>query len=460
MKGLWSTLALVVVAAGLGAYIYFVDAERPETELKAKVFSVAADDIEELRVTAKGDTSVLKKIDGKWMLVEPVATDADQNEVTALVGGLTSLEITREVDPKAANLAEYGLTAPKSDISFTAKGGVTGRVRLGDQTPAGSDLYAVQGDDARVFLVATFVETSLARSAFELRDKRVLRFERDQADGLEITADGRVPVTFTRANSDWRVTAPVNARGDYGAIEGLLTRLSTTMMSGIETTDLTDLKKYGLDQPSSSIVIKAGSTTATLAVGTSVEGKAYARDMARPMVFTVDPAFATELLKDAGEYRKKELFEFRAFSAKSLVVTRGADTVTFTKVAGSGDNPTDKWTIATGGATRDADAAKMDDLLAKLSNLRADIFVAAAPAAAATPAVKIAAAFDENKKEDASIGRDGADAYGTRPDEAGAMKLTGSAVDEALKALDEVLAPPAPATTAAPPAGTPPEKKQ
>ena len=461
MKGLWSTLALVAVAAGLGAYIYFVESERSDTEVKEKVFAVAADDIEELRVTAKGETSVLRKTDGTWLLVEPVATDADQNEVTALLGGLTSLEITREVDPKAANLAEFGLTAPKSDITFKAKGGVTGRVRLGDQTPAGSDLYAVRGDESRVFLVATFVETSLARSAFELRDKRVLRFERDKADGLEITAAGRVPVTFTRTNSDWRVTAPVNARGDYGAIEGLLTRLSTTMMSGIETTDLTDLKKYGLDQPSSSIVVKAGSTSATLAVGTSAEGKAYARDLARPMVFTIDPAFATELLKEAGEYRKKELFEFRAFSAKSLVITRGADTVTFTKVAGTGDTPTDKWTIAAGGTTRDAESAKMDDFLAKLSNLRADVFVAAAPAPAMAPAVKVTVEFDENRKEDASIGRDGADAYGTRPDEAGAMKLTGSAVDEAVKALDDVLAPPAPAAPPAPGApGAPPEKKE
>ena len=243
MKGVWSTLALVAVAAGLGAYIYFVDADRSAGEVKEKVFTVAADDIEELRVTAKGETSVLKKADGKWMLVEPVATDADQNEVTALIGGLTSLDIAREVDANASSLAEYGLTAPKSDITFTAKGGVTGRVRLGDQTPTGSDLYAVKGDGTRVFLVAPFVETSLARSPFDLRDKRVLRFERDQADGLEITAAGRVPVTFTRANSDWRVTAPVNARGDYGAIEGLLTRLSTTMMSGIETTDLADLKR-------------------------------------------------------------------------------------------------------------------------------------------------------------------------------------------------------------------------
>ena len=56
----WSTLALVAVAAGLGAYIYFVDAERSTTEVKEKVFTVAADDIEQLRVTAKGETSVLK----------------------------------------------------------------------------------------------------------------------------------------------------------------------------------------------------------------------------------------------------------------------------------------------------------------------------------------------------------------------------------------------------------------
>jgi hypothetical protein len=160
------------------------------------------------------------------------------------------------------------------------------------------------------------------------------------------------------------------------------------------------------------------------------------------MVFTIDPAFATELLKEAGEYRKKELFEFRAFSAKTLAITRGAETVTFTKVPGSGENPADKWTISGSGATRDADAAKMDDLLAKLSNLRADTFVAAAPAQAAAPIVKVTAEFDENKKEEAGIGRDGAEAFGTRPDEAGAMQLNGSAVDEALKALDDVLAPP------------------
>ena len=95
------------------------------------------------------------------------------------------------------------------------------------------------------------------------------------------------------------MTAPSNGRGDYGAIEGLLTRLSTTMMSGIESTDVSAVQKYGLDAPAATVVVKAGSASATLAIGTTVEGKAFARDLARPMVFTIDGAVATELQKGA-----------------------------------------------------------------------------------------------------------------------------------------------------------------
>ena len=452
----WSTLALVAVAAGLGAYIYFVDAEKTDTEAKEKVFTVAMDDVEELRVTAKGETTRLRKTNGAWALVEPVATDADSNDVNTLLSSLTGLEVNREVDPKAADLAQFGLAAPKTDISFTAKGGVTGRLRLGDATPTGGDLYAVKGDEARVFLVSTFVETNLARSSFDLRDKRVLRFERDKADGLEIAAKGQPPVSFARTNSDWRLTAPVNARGDYGAIEGLLTRLTTTMMTAIETTDVSDLKKYGLDAPASTLVVKAGSATSTLAVGTSADGKAYARDLSRQMVFTVDPSFATELLKDAADYRRKDLLEFKPFSLAEATFTRGADTVVLKKVKAA-DNAPDTWKVTAGGSTRDADGAAVDELLSKVGLLRADSFVAAVPAGAATPVLKVKATFDESKTEEASLGRAGADAYGTRADEPGALKLSGSVLDDVLKALDAVAAPPTPA---APAAGTPATPKK
>ena len=462
MRGVWSTLALVAGALGLGAYLYFVDSTRTDTAAKEKVFTVAADAVEELRIVSKGDTSVVKKTGGVWALVEPLATDADSNEVTALVNSLTSLELNREVDPKAADLAQYGLASPKADITFTAAGGATGRLRLGDATPTGSDVYAVKGDDARVFLVSTFAETSLVKSAFDLRDKRVLRFERDKVDGLEITSAGAT-ATLTRTNSDWRVTAPSGARGDYGAIEGLLTRLSTTMMSGIETTDLGALPKYGLDQPATTVVVKAGSASATLAIGTSTDGKVFARDLARPMVFAIDGALATDLQKGAAEYRRKDVFDLRTFSAQQLVLTRGAETITFQKKAGAGENPVDTWTVTGPGAAaaREVKTGLMEEALNKLTGLRARTFDAAPPAAGTTPIMKVSAQFDEGKKEDASFARAGDDALVVRADEAGAMRLDIAAVEEALKAFDAVLAQPAPPAAPVPPpaAGAPPEKK-
>jgi len=456
MRGGWSTLALVAVALGLGAYIYFVDSKRPDTEAKEKVFAVESDAVDVVRVIAKGDTTVLKKSDGGWALAEPLATDADTNTVTGLVNSLTSLEVVREVDPKATDLAQYGLAAPKADITFTGKNGATGRLRLGDYSPAATDMYALKGDDTRVFLVTISAENSLVKSAFELRDKRVLRFERDQVDGLDITTPSGT-VSLTRTNSEWRLGAPSGARGDYGAIEGLLTRLSTTMMSAIETTDVTTPQKYGLDQPVATVVVKAGSATATLVLGATADAVTFARDLARPMVFRMDPAFATDIQKDGNEYRRKEVFDVRAFSATKIVLTRGADTVTFQKKAGTGDAPADTWAVTGPGSTaaREASAGLMEEALTKLTGLRARSFDAAAPAGT-TPVMTVNAEFEENKKEAASFGRAGADIVVVRPDEGGAMRLDVTAVEDVLKAFDAVLAPPAPAT---PPAAATPEKK-
>ena len=143
-------------------------------------------------------------------------------------------------------------------------------------------------------------------------------------------------------------------------------------------------------------------------------------------------------------------------------MTRGTQTVTLTKVPGSGDNAAEKWQVAVSGddafGARDADAGKVEDLLSKLSGLRAASFADKAPAAT-TPAIKVAARFDENSREEAGIARQGSTVVATRADEAGVAMLEAPAFDEALKALDAVIAPPAPAAPATPPAAAAPEKK-
>jgi hypothetical protein len=148
-------------------------------------------------------------------------------------------------------------------------------------------------------------------------------------------------------------------------------------------------------------------------------------------VFTVEPSLATDLQKGLGDYRRKDVFDFRSFSANRIEIRRGADTVTFEKTKDK-DNQ-EAWRT---GAGQTADTTKVEDLLTKLSSLRAQSFEQTPPAAMKSPEITATVRFDESKTETVSLGRSGSDVFATRADEAGAAKLETTPYEDAVKALD------------------------
>ena len=125
MRGLRSTLVLFVMAAGLGAYLYFVESKKPveDANAKKKVFSYEADKIDQLQLTsASGEVTALKKDASGWTIVKPVSAPADQAIVNNVVTSLANLEEDRVVEENAADLAPYGLGAPRIDVTFNLAG--------------------------------------------------------------------------------------------------------------------------------------------------------------------------------------------------------------------------------------------------------------------------------------------------------------------------------------------------
>lgn len=451
MRGLKSTLAFVLILAGLGGYIYFVDAERPAggVEQKEKVFTVEADQLQEIRVTTGGETSVLRKADGTWQMAEPVATDADQTEVSSLSSNLATLEENRVVDENASDLAQYGLAEPAIEIAFKADGDVNGALALGDKTPTSSDLYAVRPGEQRVFLVSAFLESTFNKTPFDLRDKRILHFERDKVDRLDI-AVGPTRIALARNGSEWALEQPIAARGDYGAIEGLLTRLSSASMTKLVEAPK-DLEALGLAQPEVVLTLGTGSSKAELAVGPERDGEVHAQDRARNLVFTIDPTLATDLHKGADDYRDKDLFEFRPFNAARLRIARGDDTYEFQKVAGQGEGAAEVWQRVTAESLAEVEGAKMDELLNKLSAIRAQSFSGSTDSTGLQqPALVVSVSYDDGKFERVRMSRSGGEAFAARDQEPGAARLDQTAFDEGMKALDAALAPPDTTQTSAP----------
>jgi hypothetical protein len=360
--------------------------------------------------------------------VEPVQADADAGELTSITGSLSSLDVQRVVDEKPADLAGFGLEPARIDVAFKAKG-MTGerRILLGEKTATGGDLYAKLPDSPRVFLVSSFLESTFNKTTFALRDKAVLKIDRQKADGLDIVS-GKTQLSFVKEGDAWKMTKPLAVHADYAAVEGAIERLSSAQMQGLAPDQNGPIKQYGLDAPTATVTIKTGSSSASLSLGKTENAVVYAKDASRPIIFTVAPTLTTDLVKDAADYRRKDLFDFRSFTATKVEFKRGAETQTFTK---SKEKDADVWKNAAG---KTVETAKIEDLLSKTSGLRATSFEAAAHPSLKTPALTVSATFDKGS-ETVMFGKAGTDVYaGTG--EPGSAKLDAAPFDEALKALD------------------------
>ena len=436
MRGLTSTIILVVVLGGLVGYIYFVDSrqEGADADAKPRAFgTITADQIEELEIRAAGgEAARLQRAGQSWQLAEPVKASADSGAVDTLATNLQSLEMQRVVEENPSDLAQYGLNPARIDIGFRLRDQKElQHLLIGDKTPTGGDLYAKRADRNQVFLVSSFIESIFNKTPFDLRDKSVLEVDRETVTGIEISK-GAATVELVRNGSDWRIGKPVAVRADYGAVEGVLTRLTSTDMQKV-VSETGEGGPYGFERPPLTATVISGSSRATLVFGRAADGGGYyARDASRPVVFTVEEALPLEVGKDVTDLRRKDLFDSRSFSARRLEIRRGTGTVEYEKAEVDGK---ETWRTPAG---QTADTATIEDALTKLSNVRAESFEAAVHPSLKTPTVTVTVRFDEDKTETVSFGRAASVVYASRADEPGSAVVLASAADDAIKAVDEL----------------------
>jgi hypothetical protein len=442
MRGLRSFAALLVVLIGLGAYLYFVESKRTpgdDEEKRDKVFAVEADKIDEITIKpVSGEPTTLRKSGNDWQIVQPAAARPDAGEISGLTSSLSSLEIQRVVDEQAPDLNEYGLEKPRLEVDFKS-GGQEHKLLIGAKTPPGSDLYARLGDQRKVFLIPSHLESTFNRNTFDLRDKTVLHVEREAIDNIELSSGGQT-VKLSKGDAEWRVVEPVTVPADFSAINGLLSTLTSAQMKSIEATPAADLKKYGLDKPAATVRVGSGSSRAALLIGgPSTDGSVYARDESRPDIFTIESSLLTELQKPASDYRQKDLFDARVFNATRIEATRDGQTVAFerTKIKDKDGKEEEKWQQVLP-SRKDVDGPKVEALVSAATGARAVSFVDdAARTPLSKPELTLAIKHDNGAKEDrVAFARSRSDAYAARQGSPGAARFEATTLDGIIKALD------------------------
>ena len=300
----------------LGGYLYFDSKREPgDRKKQEKVFAdVEADKIEQLTVkSAAGEqTTVAEAGQRAGRSTQPAGRRPDEAEISGITSNLASLEVQRVVDEQASDFKQYGLDPARIEVTFKA-GGQDRNLLIGQKTPTGTDLYARLADKPRVFLISSYLESTFNKSAFDLRDKTILKIDRDKVDSVEVDHAGTDASSSPSRAPTGSMTAPVDARADFSAVEG---DPRTAEHRADESHHGRGRRRTSRNtdstQPAATVHLGSGSSQAGLAIGKSAgEGVVYAKDVSRPMVFTIESAIADELKKPADDFRVKDLFDAR-----------------------------------------------------------------------------------------------------------------------------------------------------
>jgi Domain of unknown function (DUF4340) len=441
MRKYLNTLVAIVVLAALWGGFYFYGKhkakEKPPSESKQeKLLPLNSSHIESFTLTPRDGeplTCALEK--GQWAIVKPRALPADQAEVNSFLSTLTDATIDDVVNPHPTDLAPFGLDQPAEtlDVSTNSKP-ASFVLKLGDETPTSGGIYAQVAGNPRVVKLASYLESSLEKKLFDLRDKRAVTIDFDQLKRLEVVSKKNSYTLVKNPEGVWDLVLPPAVRADHFAVDGLVNQLRNLSMKSIVSEDKTNSGKYGFIAPTLTVALTGPEVSQTLALGRQDEkdgGSYYAENSALSPVFTLNSSLLTQLDKQPADLRDKDLFSFSSLDAKNLrIETPGGRRVLALQK--------DKWK-QTAPSAKDVSRDKMDDLLGDLRDLRAESFPKGLTLAAAGlnhPAYRFEVEFgDKNQKEIVEVSKVKDHLYARRSTDPLPSELSKDALDSIQKAL-------------------------
>src|SRR5437899_2963974 len=282
----------------------------PSESATTKLVIIPEDQFREIEIKHRnGETVHLQRNDSKWQITAAKFLPADADAVSSMLSTLSSLSSDRTVEDKATSLDQYGLTQPAIELDIIDKNKKTSRLLIGDDTPAGTAVYASIAGDPRVFALSSYKKSSLDKSPNDLRDKRLLTFDSDKVSSIELTAKKQT-IAFGRSKDQWQIVKPKPFRADRSQLEELLRTLRDAKMDlGASEDEKKAATAFSAGTPLAAAKVTDVSGTQDLQVRKNKDDY-YAKSSAVSGIYKVSSGTGPALDKGLDDFRNKKLFDF------------------------------------------------------------------------------------------------------------------------------------------------------
>ncbi len=208
-----------------------------------------------------------------WQISYPDKLKADPDEVSSLIRQINSLRVKEFIAEKTDKPAAFGLAKPTLSLTVTAgKDQLQRRLLIGRRDKEKQGIYARRGERPQIMLLDTKVTTKLTKEIFDLRERRILKFDTVWVNELELDYPERA-LQLKKEGGDWQLVKPEKAPAKGYMVESLIYGLAylkaTAFIEGKPKPDAV----YGFDKPQVKATLKLlqgdQSSTLSLLVGAS-----------------------------------------------------------------------------------------------------------------------------------------------------------------------------------------------
>ena len=319
-----------------------------------------------------------EKRDGTWRVTYPIEVKADTQEIEDILSELRSLQVsTFEADQAdadtAAQLEKTGLDTPRIQIELT-DGNNTHALDIGAEVPPENGtprhVYVKSVHQHAIYTVSDDIYQLLSTSVFDLRDKRIIDFQRTDTIRIEIRQGQETTVCAKNRDNAWELQTPTGTmKADAQAVDDLLFGVDSLEAAAFVDTPAKNLASYGLASPSIAVAFtqRGQEKPAVLRIGdVTKDGTVYVKAEQSDQVARVERGLIDKIALGAAWLRDKQVLNFHIDDAIRFTL-HGEESLTCQRL---GTN----WRL-TSPVKEEANNTEVNAIIYELDDLRADTYV-------------------------------------------------------------------------------------
>lgn len=307
---------------------------------------------EDVDSSSQSRTVNCEKRGGTWHLTSPLEVKADVQEIERILSELLLFQVVTfeadEADTLApSELTKYGLRAPRIQVKLTDTDRTyaldigstlpteTGNPRhvyvksavSGQQSTVGIPAVDSQYVDEyySISIVPDDIYHLLNKSVFDLRDKRVIDFQRTATNRFIISINGEQDTVCTKGyDNTWELQTPTGKiKADAKAVDDLLFGVDSLEAVAFVESPAKNLQTYGLAAPSITVAFtQRGEEKPTiLLIGdTAEDGTVYVKAEHSSQIVRVKRALIDKIALGTAWFRDKQILNFHIDDAIRLTL--------------------------------------------------------------------------------------------------------------------------------------------